>query len=495
MNRRMLVLVLLSLWVLWGAAGCAQIAPNPAGAIENLETVAVRRGAIVAAVNAAGNLEPELQVVLSFKMAGRVQEVLVRQGDRVTAGQALARLEAGELALQVAQAEASLAAAEAQLAKVRAVPREEDVAAAEASLAVAKAGVQTAEGSVATARANLSRVKAGPTPEEIAIAQRRVEQAKNVLWGAQTQRDSLCGRVGKGPFDVTGSTCENAQAAVQRSEEEVRIAELQLQQLQRSPRQEDIAAAEAQLKQALGQLATAQAQVRQAEANLARARKGPSAEDVAAAQAQVDQARSALELARLRLNDAVLKAPFDGTVTTVSVEAGQLVAVGAPVVTLARLEPLHVSLAVDETDVARLQVGQPATITLDAFLGQELQGTVAEIAPMAAVQQGVVTYQVRVDLAPTELPIRPGMTANVNIEVARRENALLIPNRAVRFRGKQQVVDVLRDGRQVEVPVTVGLSNEQETEVLSGLSEGDQVIINVMPANNPFGGGFFGGTR
>jgi len=294
---------------------------------------------------------------------------------------------------------------------------------------------------------------------------------------------------------VTGSTCENAQATVQRSEEEVRIAELQLQQLQRGPRQEDIAAAEAQLKQALGQLATAQAQVRQAEANLARARKGPSAEDIAAAQAQVDQARSALELARLRLNDAVLKAPFDGTVTAVSVEAGQLVTAGAPVVTLAKLESLHVSLTVDETDVARLQVGQPATITLDAFLGQELHGAVAEIAPVAMVQQGVVTYNVRVDLARTELPIRPGMTANVNIEVARKENALLIPNRAVRFRDKQRVVDVLRDGRQVEVPVTVGLSNEQETEVLSGLSEGDQVVISVMPANSPFGGGFFGGTR
>jgi HlyD family secretion protein len=495
MNKRLVAVMLLGVLMMVSLAGCGQILPMQAKATTDLETATVTRGLIVATVNAAGNLEPESQVALSFKGAGRVQEVLVDGGDEVTDGQVLARLETGELELQVAQAEAGLAAAQAQLAKLKAMPDEDEVAAMEAALEAAKASLQTAEGAVASARANLARVEAGPTPEEIAIAERRVEQARNALWAAQTSRDSICGRVGSGPFDAQQSDCDNAQATVQRAEEELRIAELQLQQLRRGPRDEDVAAARAQLQQALGQLASAQAQVRQAEANLARVRKGPSAEDLAAAQAQVDQARVALELARLRLDDAVLKAPFDGTVVAVNVEIGQMAVAGTPAIVLAKLEPLHVSLTIDETDIARLQVGQPAIITLDAFLGTELSGTVTEISPVASVQQGVVTYRVKVDLAPTDLPIRPGMTANVNIEVARKENALLIPNRAIRFRGGQRVVSVLRGEETVEVPIEVGLSNEEQTEVLSGLSEGDLVVTSVTPANNPLRGGFFGAPR
>jgi len=494
MNKQLIAVMLLAVLTMFALTGCSQIMPRQARATSDLETTVVTRGLIVATVNAAGNLEPESQVTLSFKGAGRVQEVLVEEGDEVTTGQVLARLETRELELQVAQAEASLAAAEAQLAKLKAMPDENDVAAAEAVLEAAKAGVQTAEGAVASARANLARVAAGPTPEEIAIAERRVEQAKNALWGAQTSRDSICGRVGSGPFDAQQSDCDNAQANVQRAEEELRIAELQLQQLRNGPRDEDVAAARAQLQQALGQLASAKAQVRQAEANLARARKGPSAEDLAAARAQVDQARVALELARLRLDDAVIKAPFDGTVTAVNIESGQLAVVGAPAIVVAKLEPLHVSLTIDETDIARLQVGQPATITLDAFPGKELHGTVTDVLPMASIQQGVVTYRVRVDLDPTDVPVRPGMTANVNIEVARKENALLIPNRAVRFQGGQRVVSVVRDDQIVEVPITVGLSNEEQTEVLGGLSEGDLVVSSVIPTNNPLQGGFFGSS-
>ncbi len=494
MNKRLVAVMWLAVLAMLVLTGCDQILPGQARATTDLETTAVTRGLIVATVNAAGNLEPEIEVTLSFKGTGRVEEVLVEEGEEVTAGQALARLETGELELQVAQAKASLAAAEAQLAKLKAMPDEDDVVAAEAALAAAKAGLQTAEGAVAGARANLARVESGPRPEEIAIAERRVEQAKNALWAAQTSRDGICGRVGSGPFDARQSDCDNAQATVQRAEEELRIVELQLQQLRNGPREEDVAAARAQLQQALGQLASARAQVRQAEANLARARKGPSAEDLAAAQAQVDQARAALELARLRLDDAVIKAPFDGTVTAVNIESGQLAVAGAPAIVLARLEPLHVSLTIDETDIARLQVGQPATVTLDAFLGAELRGTVTEISPVASIQQGVVTYGVRVDLEPTDVPVRPGMTANVNIEVARKENALLIPNRAVRFQGGQRVVSIVRDGEIVEVPIAVGLSNEEQTEVLSGLSEGDVVVSSVIPANNPLQGGFFGGS-
>jgi HlyD family secretion protein len=159
------------------------------------------------------------------------------------------------------------------------------------------------------------------------------------------------------------------------------------------------------------------------------------------------------------------------------------------VITVADLAHLQITLNIDETDIPRVQIGQPVALDLDAFPGQNVQGRVTDIAPVAATVQGVVNYEVKIELQSSQVPAKVGMTTNANIEVARKDDVLLIPNRAIRAVGSKRVVTVVENGVPREVTVTLGLSNDQETEVLGGVAENQMVVITATPANVPnFGG-------
>ena len=248
--------------------------------------------------------------------------MLAQVGDRVTAGQLLARVDDEDLRLAVMQAEAALAVAEAQLAQVRVGPTAEELVRYEAAVEIAQAGSASARAAVNSAQASVDRLLAGATEEEIAIAERQVE-GQNRLWGAQSQRDSICGRLGFGGMEAE---CDNAKAAVNQSEEAVSIAELQLQSILKGARPEDLTTARAQLDQARAQLAQTGSQVAQAEADLARARRGAAPEQVAVAEAQVEQARIGVLSAQARLIDAELTASSDGVLARWNLHVGDRVA-------------------------------------------------------------------------------------------------------------------------------------------------------------------------
>lgn len=455
----------------------------------SLRTAPVTRGSIEAVVSATGNVTAEWSQTLTFSTAGRVIEVLAKEGETVEAGQLLARLDPGDLELALKQAEAALRVSEAQLAKVQAGPSAEDLAAADVAVEIAQAGVKSAEAAVAAARANLERVKAGASAQEIAIAERRVEEAKNSLWGAQSQRDAICGRV---QFGLSQAECDNAQATVQRLEESVRIAQLQLEQLRAGPKQADINAAQAQLAQALAQLESAQAQVRRAEVDRARLAKGASPEDVAVVQAQVEQARLNVEVARKRLRDLELRAPASGLLTLWTPHVGDLVSPGAPVGTLISPTKYYVRVAIDESEIGRVRVGQNVHVSLDAFPNIPISGTVERISLSGASAQGIVTYDVWVTLDAQDLPLRPMMTALLDIIVETKENVLLVPNRALRRDRQGIYVEVVENGVPRRADVQVGVSNAEVTEIVAGLEEGQEVVTTI-PRENIFAGGPFGG--
>ena len=427
-----------------------RIAAQGAATEASLETVPVRRGTLVATVSASGSIAPKAQATLTFKTPGLVAEVNVEEGDRVEAGEVLARLETKDLELAVAQAEASLAQAEAQLKQIEKGPSAHDLAAAEASLA--------------SAEANLARLLAGPDEREIEMARLSWEQAKNNLWAAQAERDGIAGNKMNPGYMV-----DAANARVAAAEIAARIAELQYEQAKAGPDEYEVA--------------IAQAQVDQAQAALDKLKSSPTPEELAIARAQVDQARAALAQARLRLEEAVLVAPFAGTVASVDVNVGELASSAKPAIVLVDLSALHLDITVDEIDIGRIEVGQEVNIALDAFPDVELKGRVTRIDPVGTVVQGVVTYGVRIELEPTEVPIRPGMTANVDILVERREEVLLVPNRALRRDGRGKYVEVLAGGQRQRRYVTTGLSDGAFTEVIEGLKEGERVIVSASRRN------------
>jgi HlyD family secretion protein len=173
-------------------------------------------------------------------------------------------------------------------------------------------------------------------------------------------------------------------------------------------------------------LDTAEVAVRSAEAQLR------------SAQAQVAQAQASLNQNQVNLEHTVIEAPIDGLVISRNVDVGQTVAASMQAPTLyilaADLTKMQVLANLDESDVGRIRPGQNVAFRVDAYPGEEFHGTVAQVRLQPIVQQNVVTYATVIDVPNPELKLKPGMTANVNVEIARRTAVLRVPNTALRFR-------------------------------------------------------------
>ena len=268
-------------------------------------------------------------------------------------------------------------------------------------------------------------------------------------------------------------------------------AEAQLAQIE--------AGVEPQKRVADAVVAAAQAQRDIAQAQLDRLMAGASAAELAVAQAGVEQADVAVDSARLTLDRAVLKAPIQGTVARVDMEVGEYAGPQKPVVTLFGESQFTIEADVDEVDIGWIGIGQEVQISFDAFPDRTLTGRVVTIAPQASVDVGVVSYLVTIATDPTDLPLRAGMTANTDMVKDKRDDALLVPNQAIAVDPETGVKYVARKTPSgVErVEITTGLSTDLYSEVLSGLEEGDQVVVSSASAREELqgvmGGSLFGG--
>jgi HlyD family secretion protein len=442
-------------------------------------TAVVERGTLLVAVSASGAIEPQDRVSLSFEQPGLVDEVLVEVGDEVKKGDPLARLDGEQLALQVRQSQASLDSAEAQLAQLEADARPEEITAAEANLRAAQAQVNNAN-------AQLDRLRSGATAAELTAAEAELASAMTEQKKAKDLHDKTmeCFHI-KIPKYYEGTICpalgapeEQARYSLAAADKALAAAQARYDELLAGTDVDQLRAAEANVLAASAQRDAAQAQ-------LDLLLTGATDEQIAAAEAQVEQARTALEQAELALELATLHASFDGIVSEVNVKAGE-VASTAPAVTVVDTSQFHVTVSADEIDVARLDEGQTAQVTIEAFPDVTLSGSVERIAPAATFEGGVVYYDVTIALNPTDTPIRADMTANATIVVEELSDVLLIPTWVVRVdnRTGQTYVDKQIGKKTERVDVTLGVRYEGVVQVLNGLSEGD---VAVWVETNPFG--------
>jgi len=429
------------------------------------ETVPVRRETILATVNTTGSVNPKEQVSLNFLSGGLLAELKVRAGQEVKAGEELAKLDTRQLELSAVQAEATLRLNEARLAQTKAGSSAADIASAEAAVASAQAAYDSA------------KKKLNLRSDQLSVVEADLKKAELALHDAQAAYDLVAYRAEIGMLPQSGAL----QRATIDYERALANYRLQVATI------DDTA-----FKSAAAQLA-------QAKAQLDRLVRAPTPEDLAVAEAQVAQARAALEQAELRIADAILTAPFSGSVLATNGQTGELVGAAVPIVVLADVTSYHVNASIDETDIGQVQVGQDATITLDAFPDATLRGRVTRVEPLGQVTQGVVSYAVQVEILSQEVALRPTMTAMVDIVVNRKEGVLVVPNRALKRDNSGRLYVETLQGQEVQQRfVTAGLSNELVTEIVSGVAEGDEVVVNA-PRRNVLeqvgGGGFgFGGT-
>ncbi len=418
-----------------------------------LRTEVIGRGDLVAAVSATGSIQPERQTNLFFQAAGTVAEVRVESGDRVEAGQLLARLDATPLELAVRQAEDALAVARLNRDKLRAGPAEADIEVARANLR--------------SANARAGDVAGGGSEQEVAIAQIKYD---NLYADFKKLNDDYNYIVQYGldhpQFAAPQETLDALKLNMESAYYTAEIARLQLELAKQGAGK--------------GQTSVAYAQIAQARAVLSQTLAGPPAVQVDQAELAVEQAQTALESAHLRLARARLIAPHAGVVAAVGVRAGEPSTGEGPAVVLLDDSQFHLDVAVDEVDMARLALGQPVTISIEALPAVRLSGRVDAIAPTATNATGLVTYSVRLVLDPTREPLRAGMSATADIVVDVVHGAVLVPNWAIRRdrRTGQAYASLQVAGGVQEVPITTGLRGEAYTVALSGAQAGDVAAIS-----------------
>lgn len=494
--------------------GSKQAASSTAQA-QTGQTVAAFIGDLSAGATASGNVEASREVNLSLGIAGTVAEVTAEAGDAVKAGDILVQLDTAALERARANAELNLAIQEANLQDLldgstaaELASAQAAVDSAQASLDKVKAGataadIQAARASLTAAQASYDDVLAGPDGEAVTQAQASLKNAEAALRRAQSAYDQVAGSPDVG---MTQQALELEQAtnnyASARASYDQAVQPASNDKIQQAKANVD--QAKASLQKLLdsptsAELASAQSQLAQAQAQLENTVQGGSSTKTDVARAQVEQARLNVQEAQENLAKASLKAPFDGVVTAVHVAEGEF-ASGLAVEMVDMTTPRLV-LNVDEVDVGELAVGQPAVVTLETWPGQEIQGQITAIAPKATGgSSALVSYEVHLSLGETTLPVRIGMSAEADLITAAKTGVLLVPNQAItpdREAGKTyvNVVRTASDGSSTteRVEVTIGLKDGNSTEITSGLSVGDQVVIGEVTtpqqqqATGPFG--------
>lgn len=287
---------------------------------------------------------------------------------------------------------------------------------------------------------------------------------------------------------------DEANRRVKQAELNVQNRQLDLARAKAAPRDEDIDIARANLQKATIGAAAADAayattastqndaarQATRADLDIARANfnrvvNGPTKEEVDGLQNAVTAAQLDLETAQASLSQTRVTAPYTSTVTEISVREGELVGGFTPLAAVADLKTLEIAVEIDEIDVAHAKVGQSAQVRLDAFPGEEFDGKLTRLFPAASTQRGTTVYNAVVEFEPRELNVRPGMGATLKIQTVEKKDVLLVPNRALKNVGTRKAVHVVSPGEARDVIVETGVTDGNDTEVVSGLNEGDQI--------------------
>jgi len=414
-------------------------------------------------LNASGTIEAD-EYRVSPQVGGRIQSLLADEGDEVSAGQVLVRLDDALMQSELKKAIAGRSAAQAALAQVTAGARPEDLRKAEAGVLMARAardGAKVAWEDAVLARDNPQELdlKIAAARSQLAAAEARLRQAAAGTEAAQAQYDmwATIADMIAGPqrvcFTIPGSggkeVCQDVntprqfkddasfqwnQAAQQlagawdavslaTAARDAAQANLESLQAQRA----NPLAANAQVDAALAQYKALDSAVKEAEAALALAKAGATPEQVRMAEAGLAQAEAAVLALQVQLDKFTLRAPAGGLVTARSVEEGEMAIPGVSLFTLANLDEVKLTLYIPEAQIARVRVGQKVSVQVDSFPGRSFQGRVTYISPQAeftprAVQtqeeRAKTVFAVRVTIANPDHALKPGMPADAAIEEA-----------------------------------------------------------------------------
>lgn len=484
---------------------------------KNLDGVSVSRMTLQEEVRADGEVKPAEAIDLAFERGGKIVQVKAQTGDKVSAGQTIVILDSYDLSAQLAQAESDVKIQQARLDELKRGSRTEDVENqnisiqnAQAALADASQGMVDKLQDAYTRADDAVRSKADQmfsNPQTSAaqiIYTANDPQFKTDIEFSRTQiEESL--REWKSSLDVL--TLNN------NFSNPLRIAKENLQQIKtfldslslsiNNPNsclldtkgscqpissiwKADAATARTNINTALSNLTLAESALNNTKANLALAKQGltikeagTAPEQIDAQAAQLERAKAAKALVQAQFAKTVLRSPIDGVISRQDGKVGEIAPTNVPIVSIISEAKYQAEVFVSEIEVAKIKEGQTAKVTLDAYGDSDVfEAAVIKIDPAATSVNGVDSYKVTLQFTEEDARIKDGMGANVKITTAVRENVLAVPASAIIVRGQDKLVQVVgARNSAADRKVETGITGDNDfVEIVSGLSEGDQVI-------------------
>jgi HlyD family secretion protein len=512
-------------------------------------TVAVKRGQLTQSVDATGKVESAERINLNFKTTGRISQITVKAGDKVSAGQILARLESRALQSQITDAEARLNQAEADYDKLLAGASQEDLQVTEKTVSQKSEDLAAAENALATLQtkrdtelANFKNAVLDAFDSENVVVKTAINEIDNTLsdpdaentLGAKNGNAILTVKKSKqtaSDYLVSFSTAvsplsssapdEDIISIIKQAKELLNLTNTALtdtlgvlaatvtsydlteadlntlkdnifaQQTKISAARTDIQTAAANwtnkityyedlVKAAQDAISQAQVATQVASSQLDLKKAPPRQFEINMQKAKIAQAQAALGLAVANLEETIIRAPLIGTITKKNFTVGEQNNLSEPVLEMIGNAKMEIEVDIPESDISKIKTGQQAEINLDAFSSDlKFSGVVSFIDPAETLIQDVVYYKMKIQLTEDYEEIKPGMTANVVIFTAQKDNVLSIPFRAVKSRNGDKYAEILVNGQPQERIVQLGLRGDDGVEIIAGLNEGDEVITFV----------------
>ena len=426
--------------------------------------VAVTSGPITETVSVTGNTSPTESVSLGFRNSGTIAYVYHKVGDRVSAGDVIAGLDTASLSAALQQAQAAYDSAVASRSS-KSLP-ETDTEARNTYVSAYTTLDTTLHDYVDTLFGwptaygpqfliNDPMYTYGELSKTRETLDNKMETYRQTLPSAQkTDPTMLLAHTNKIAIEVSDFLNKIAVAANDRNS----------------------GATSAQLTA----LSTARLSIDTLLAKLSTARDTYRTNSVGAtslADASVAQAAAGVAVAKANLQGTQIIAPINGVVTQQDAKVGQVASVGAPLVAIISASSYEIEAGIPETDIGKVAVGNPISMTLDAFPGETFKGIVFYIDPAQTVSQGAVDYKIKVSFDKPDPRMKSGLTANLDIATRHRDSALLLPQYAILQNDSGTFVKVLENGAMVTSPIMLGIQDKNGiVEIVKGVTEGEQVL-------------------
>ena len=477
----------------------------------------VVRGEITQEVSETGQVKKGEEINLSFKNAGRIEKIYVEVGEKVKEGDILAKLDTAPLKIQLQEAKAASDIARAKLNKLSAGPTQEEIKIAQTAVKNSQVALDTARQGLKDAGEDAlnvlddSYLKAYNAFNEVDLIQRtyftaddqegiKVRENKDKTAAGMTQAKSYLDiakadstnekintslsemkkalEIASDALKIIRETCEeptyrNLVSSTNKTSLDTHRGYINTAITNLTNSQQSIISAKFAIESAEGVLQAA-------EDDLALTTAPARQEDIDLYQAQVAQAQAQVQLLENQIEEAVLVSPTNGQITKIAKQVGENVQsmTGDVVITLLPDAPFQIKANIYEEDVIKMKIGNPADISFVAFPEKVFKGKIISIDPAEKLIEGVVYYEVTIALEEMPEGLKPGMTTDLVIKTAQKENVLTVPQDAIQNKEGKTIVEVLKGEKFEEREIEIGLKGSNDiVEVISGLEEGEKVTI------------------